>query len=175
MHILLAILGAIGTILFWYYRLGGRAHHISDAATKAKNMPRQRRFAKAHNRIGLDLIEGPLEAATALMISAAKSGDARQMSEAAREVIEAQLRHYMQLSTEDADGTVRQVHAMLQPVNLPESALFPMIDILRQALNRTDALDLAEMISAAAQADGQMNPAQQDFLHRYRERMGLLA
>lgn len=174
MHILLLILGAIGTILFWYFRIGGRAHHISDAATKAANLPRQRRFAKAHGRQGLALVEGPVEAATALMISAAKSGDDRYMSETARGVIEGNLVNEMQLRPEDADGIVRQVHTLLRDVNLPETALFPMVDILRKHVAHQDALALSDMIRTAAEADGPMNVLQREFLRRYRERMDLV-
>ena len=63
MHVLLVFLGLAGTVLFWALRLNANKNNISDAANTlhgaavhAKNLPRQRRFKKAHNARGFDLI-----------------------------------------------------------------------------------------------------------------------
>jgi len=114
------------------------------AVIQAKNYPRQRRFRKAHNKGGFDLIETPIEAACVLMIMMARAGESRRIGETERSVIEAQLVANMQLSADDADGIIRV---------LPESSITPMTKVLREHINRDNAQDLADMLVQVASAD----------------------
>ncbi len=177
MHILAILLGIIGTGLFWAMRLSANRKNIGDAANTihgaavhAKNLPRQRRFKKAHNRKGFDLVEFPTEAATVLMIMMARSGDTRRMEPGEREVMETLLRTNMQLSEDDADGMIRQMDSLTHDVVLPESAIQPMTKILLDAVSKDDASDLADMLAQIAGADGDgPNVEQVEFLRRFKE------
>ena len=177
MHILAILLGIIGTGIFWAMRLSANRKNISDAANTihgaavhAKNLPRQRRFKKAHNKRGFDLVETPTEAAAVLMIMMARSGDSRRMEPNEREVMEALLRTNMQLSEDDADGLIRQMDSLTHDIVLPESALSPMTALLREHIERDHARDLADMLAQVAAADGgEANVEQIEFLRRFKE------
>lgn len=177
MHILAILLGIIGAGIFWAMRLSANRKNISDAANTihgaavhAKNLPRQRRFKKAHNKRGFDLIEFPTEAATVLMIMMARSGDTRRMEPQEREIIEVLLRTNMQLSEDDADGLIRQMDSLTHDVVLPESSISPMTKLLREFIDRDDARDLADMLAQVAAADGgEANVEQREFLRRFKE------
>lgn len=176
MHILALIVGILFTGLIWAMRLMRHKNNISDAANTvhglavhAKNLPRQRRFKKAHNRKGFDLIETPTEAATVLMIMIARSGETRRIEPAEREVIETLLRTNMDLSDDDVDGLVRQMDSLTHDVVLPESSIPPMTQLLREHIQKEHARDLADMLSQVAETDGTANVEQLDFLRRFKE------
>lgn len=176
MHILAIILGILGAGFWWALRLSANRKNIGDAANmargaviQAKNLPRQRRFKKAHNKNGFDLVETPVEAATVLMIMIARTGTSRRIDDTERDVIEAQLSANMHLSADDADGMVRQMDSLTHNIVLPESAITPMTKVLRQFIDREDARDLADMLAQVASADGDPDINQKEFLRMFRE------
>lgn len=176
MHILAIILGLLAAGFWWALRLSAQRKNIGDAANmargaviQAKNLPRQRRFKKAHNKSGFDLVETPVEAAAVLMIMIARAGDSRRIDDAERNIIEAQLTTNMQLSADDADGIIRQMDSLTHHIVLPESSITPMTKILRQFISRDDASDLADMLAQVAAASDAPDINQKDFLRRFRE------
>ena len=159
MHILAIILGILGAAFWWALRLSAHRKNIGDAANmahgaviQAKNYPRKRRFRKAHNKAGFDLIESPIEAATVLMIMIARAGESRRIDDAERSVMEAQLTANMQLTADEADGTIRQMDSLTHDIVLPESSITPMTKILRDSISRDDAQYLADMLAQVASA-----------------------
>ena len=173
MHII-GILIAIASLIYWVSRASRGIGDIADAANTVANLPRRRRFSKKYNQSGFDLVETPVEAATVMMISAARMSDDKRVTERAEKEIVKQLTQNMQLNEEDADGVYRQMHSLTYDITLPESALFPMIDILKSQIDRDDAKELALMMEATARLDGTVNTEQGEFIRRFRERMGLL-
>ena len=176
MHILAIILGLLGAGFWWAMRLTANRKNIGDAAhmargavIQAKNLPRQRRFRKAHNKGGFDLVETPVEAATVLMIMIARAGSSRRIDDKERDVIEAQLVVNMQLSADDADGMVRQWDSLTHDIVLPESSITPMIKVLHTFIGRDDAQDLADMLAQVASAESDTDINQKEFLRAFRE------
>ena len=176
MHILAIILGLLGAGFWWAMRLTANRKNIGDAANmargaviQAKNLPRQRRFRKAHNKCGFDLVETPVEAATVLMVMIARAGSSRRIDAKEREVIEAQLVANMQLSADDADGMVRQWDSLTHDIVLPESSITPMSKVLREFISRDDARDLADMLAQVAAAESDVDINQKEFLRAFRE------
>ena len=176
MHILAIILGILGAAFWWALRLSTHRKNIGDAAhmargavIQAKNYPRQRRFRKAHNKGGFDLIETPIEAAAVLMIMIARAGESRRMDPSEHAVIEAQLVANMQLSDDDADGIIRQMDSLTYDIVLPESAITPMTKVLREHIDRDTAQDLADMLVQVASVDDAPAINQKEFLRRFRE------
>ena len=139
------------------------------AVIQAKNLPRQRRFRKAHNKAGFELVETAVEAATVLMIMIARAGSSRRIDDKEREVIEAQLVANMQLSADDADGMVRQWDSLTHDIVLPESSITPMSKVLREFIGRDDAQDLADMLAQVASAESDTDINQKEFLRAFRE------
>ncbi len=136
---------------------------------QAKNLPRQRRFKKAHNKRGFDLIETPVEAATVLMIMMARAGESRRIDDAERDTIEAQLTANMQLSADNADGMIRQMDSLTHDIVLPESSITPMTKLLRQYIDREEARDLVEMLTQVASASDAVDTNQKEFLRQFKE------
>ncbi len=149
--------------------IGDAAHMARGAVIQAKNLPRQRRFRKAHNKGGFDLVETPVEAATVLMIMIARAGSSRRIDDKERDVIEAQLVANMQLSADDADGMVRQWDSLTHDIVLPESSITPMIKVLHTFIGRDDAQDLADMLAQVASAESDTDINQKEFLRAFRE------
>ena len=176
MHILAIILGVLGAGFWWALRLSAHRKNIGDAANmargaviQAKNLPRQRRFKKAHNKNGFDLVETPIEAAAVLMIMMARAGSSRRIDDSERAVIEAQLIANMQLSADDADGTLRQMDSLTHDIVLPETSITPMTKVLRDFIGKDDARDLADMLSQVASAEEAPDVNQKEFLRRFRD------
>ena len=176
MHILAIILGLLGAGFWWVMRITANRKNIGDAANiargaviQAKNLPRQRRFRKAHNKGGFDLVETPVEAATVLMVMIARAGSSRRIDDKERDVIEAQLVANMQLSADDADGMVRQWDSLTHDIVLPESSITPMSKILHDFIGRDDASDLADMLAQVAAAESEIDINQKEFLRAFRE------
>ena len=176
MHILAIIGGVLFTIFIWSMRIMNNRKNIGEAANTvhglavhAKNLPRQRRFKKAHNRRGFDLVETPTEAATVLMIMMAKSGDTRRIEDTERRAMEAILQGEMHLSSDDADGMIRQMDSLTHDVLLPESSINPMTGILHAQISKDHARDLAAMLEKIALSDGDITAEQSDFLRRFQE------
>lgn len=176
MHILIGFLALVGTAIFWAMRLSANRQNIGDAANtvrgaaiQAKNYPRKRRFQKAHNKRGLDLVATPTEAATVLMIMIARTGESRRIDDKERAVIEAQLSANMQLSANNADGMIRQWDGLTYDIVLPETAISPMTKLLRDFINQDEARDLANMLVQVASAETAPDVGQKDFLRRFRE------
>ncbi len=174
MHIILAIAGAIAGILFWMSRISRSANEIADAANTISNIPRRRRFSKKYNKSGYDLVETPIEAATVLMIATARMSDDKRVTKPAEMEIVKQLNENMQLSKDDADGLYRQMYSLTYDITLAESALFPMVEILKRDIDRDEAKDLALMMEGVARLDATSNHQQSEFIRRFRDRMGLL-
>lgn len=172
MHILVLIIGTALGVAFWLTRIGRGAGDVVDAAQTLANMPRRNRHRRAVNRRGLSLIETPVEAATILMLSISRMGEDRRLSSKERARIERQLVLHMQLEPEDADGLTRQMEMVQDDVVLPDSTLFPMVDILLPAIEKEDARRLADMMNAVAEVHGKTHE-QAEFVRRFRNRMGL--
>ncbi len=173
MHII-GILIAIASLIYWVSRAARGVGDIADAANTMANLPRKRRFQKKYHTSGFDLVETPVEAAAVLMISTARMSEEKRVTDSAKLEITRQLQLNMQMSGEDADGIYRQMHSLIYDIVLPESSLFPMLNILKETVDRSDAEDLAQMMETTASTDGAANTEQTEFIRRFRERMGLL-
>ena len=173
MHII-GILTTIAIAVFWISRAIRGSRDIADAARSFKNRPRQDKFRKLHGKSGYDLVETPVEAATVLMIATARMDALRGVSEAEIAAITLQLETYMQLNTDTADGMYRQMYNVTQDVTLPETALFPMVDILKTSIEREDAQQLAQMMDRVANCETPATAEQKEFIRRFKERMNLL-
>lgn len=173
MHII-GIITTIAIAIFWISRAISSTRDITHSARGIKNLPRKRKFQKAYGKTGYDLVESPVEAATVLMISTARMDTLRGVSEAEIAAITLELENHMKLEAEEADSIYRQMRGLTQEITLPESALFPMIDILKSDIDREDAMQLAAMLERVASCETSATPEQLEFIRRFKERMGLL-
>lgn len=173
MHILIAVLGALATILYLLSRIGKGASDLADSAQELSNLPRKLRHRRKAGKQGLDLIETPVEAATVLMIAIARMDGLGRVSDTQATRISELLHEQMQLDSDDADGYVVQLRSLSGYLKQADSALFPMIDVLRKSVSKDEARELASMLIKVAETDDPPNPEQLNFVRRFEERMGL--
>ncbi|PHR57179.1 MAG: hypothetical protein COA43_12380 [Robiginitomaculum sp.] len=177
MHIIGVII-ALATAVFWIGKAAGGVNNIANAASTLQNMPRRNRFRKNASKRGIDLIDNPLEAATILMVCTARLSDyAHQhdglISDSAKGNIVAALRKHMQISIPESEDLLTHMSWASQDLALPEVALVPMANILTKNINRAEALDLSDMLTAISHADGTPNTDQESFVAHFRDRVGL--
>lgn len=173
MHII-GIITTIAIAIYWITRAVSSTRDIAHSSRGIKNLPRKRKFQRTYGKTGYDLVESPVEAATVLMIATARMDTLRGVSEAEIAAITLELETHMQLDSEKADSIYRQMRSLTQKITLPESALFPMIDILKSEIERDDAMQLAAMLERVASCETTATSKQLDFIRRFKERMGLL-
>ncbi len=180
MHLILGILGTAAAIIFFLSRMsagarevGRGAQDLADAANTLANLPRKLRYRKESGKRGLDLVEGPVEAATVLMIAMGRMDGMGQVSEAQKRKIEEQLIDQMQLSPEDAEDYFIQLGSLTADLKQPDTALFPMIDILRKTIERQEAQQLSLMLQVVGETDGPLNRDQESLIQRFDDRMGI--
>lgn len=173
MHII-GLITTIAIAVYWISRALRSSGDIADSVTRLANAPRQRKFRKSFGKTGYGLVETPVEAATVLMIATARMDTIRGVSQAEIAAITLELETHMQMSAEDADGTYTQMYNLTEAITLPESALFPMIDILKHEIERNDAIQLAAMMERVASCETAATAEQLEFIRRFKERMGLL-
>ena len=76
MHILLSVLGALGTVVFVLWRIQQAsyiARDVADAAGSARGAFRRWRWRRKVNVNPIDLIEDPREAAGVIMVAVAQA------------------------------------------------------------------------------------------------------
>lgn len=180
MHIILGVLGTAAAIIFFLSRMsasarevGKGAQDLADAANTLANLPRKMRYRKESGKRGLDLVEGPVEAATVLMIAAARLDGLGQVSDAQSRKITEQLIDNMQLSPEDAEDYLVQLGSLTADLKQPDTALYPMVDLLRKTVDREEAQQLSLMIQVVGETDGPLNRDQEGLIRRFDERMGI--
>ena len=173
MHIIITIFAVIGATLFWLSRASRNAADIADAAQELSNLPRKMRFRKKAGKQGLALVDSPLEAGAVLMISIARMDDIGRVSEAQSKAIANQLTTHMQLPSDEADDMVVQMRSLSQHLTQAESALFPMVDLLRVKISKAESMELSAMLQDIAVTESPINQDQINFIRRFEERMGI--
>lgn len=180
MHFILGILGTAAAIIFFLSRLntgareiGKGAQNLADAANTLSNLPRKMRYRKESGKRDLDLVEGPVEAATVLMIAMARLDGMGQISDGQKTKISQQLVDHMQLPPEDAQDYIVQLGALTADLKQPDSALYPMVDLLRKSIERAEAQQLSIMMQVVGETDGPLNRDQEGLIRRFDERMGI--
>ncbi len=177
MHII-GIIIAVATAIFWVSRAARGVNEVTKAANTLRNMPRRMRFTSKASKRGIDLIDNPMEAATVLMVSAAKLSEYANeheglISGASTSRIIATLKSYMKISAVEADELLTQMRWAVKDLSQPDTTLMPMTNILSKAINRAEADDLSDMLRKISHADGEPNDEQRAFIEKVRERLGL--
>lgn len=173
MHIVLSILMVIGTVLFLLSRVARSANDLADAANEISNLPRKLRYRKKAGKRGLDLVEGPIEAATVLMISIARLDGLGRVSDIQEQAIIDQLIEHMQLAPEAAADMVLHMRSLTTDLKQADTALFPMVKILQQSVDAEDTLALARMMESVGGVSNELSSDQTYFIRRFKDRMGV--
>lgn len=176
MHILVALLGIIGFIAVWYYRLKMLRDAANDgrkAIETVANLPRKMRFKNKSVKGGLSVVDDPREAAAILMLEIAQArGTLTERQEA---VIRGEIMHHFEFSEGDANELIGQAGWLSRNAGASHVVMSKMTDFVRKTPGMTgkELVDLDGMLVAISEAEGDPTESQLDLLTIYREKTGL--
>lgn len=179
MHILLTILGAIGAVAFFLYRLnlGLRAgKEIADKVGDPRRFVRKARWASRVRGNPVARIDDPREVATLLMLAVADSADQRPdpaaAADPARAVIQSEMQAQFHMPAAETDAMFRQIEWLTRDGVDVHARMRQLIRPLMAQCTRHEQDDLAAMMERVAKAGGGINPAQSQIIARYRQVIG---
>ena len=155
MHILLAIVGALGAVgvLLWRMQMAANATRdiVSTAHDAGRFFRRWSWFRKA-NANPLDLIEDPREAAAAMMVAAAQYDGALSARE--EEAILEQMRAHFGTDERTAADLLARGRWLAKSTADLGQTFHRASAIIRSRCTREEQQSLIEMLRAVAAADG---------------------
>lgn len=176
MHIIVALLGILGFIAVWYWRLKMLQQVARDGRKMAEtvaNLPRKMRFKHRSGKGGLAVVDDPREAATILMLEIAQArGTLTEKQEAA---IRGEIMHHFEFPEDDANELIAQAGWLSRNGGASHVVMSKMTDFVRHSPGMTnkELVDLDGMLVAVSEAEGDPMPSQLNLLVIYREKTGL--
>jgi uncharacterized tellurite resistance protein B-like protein len=173
MHILLALVGLLGGIAFWWWRIKmvkEAADDMADTAGRAWGKYKRTKFRRKAEASPIEAVEDPAAAAVIMMLATAKEGgDLSPQSETAakREITD---------TMGIADPTELLVFAkwVVSHVEDANNVSLRYSKLWGSSLNLTERLDLVAMVERVAMINGGLSQRQQAIVHKLRERLGLI-
>ncbi|MEO0881649.1 MAG: hypothetical protein AAFY34_02850 [Pseudomonadota bacterium] len=180
MHIVIAIVTAIGVIAAWYYRLkmiGGAARDVARVADRVVNMPRKFSFMRRAAHTGLKAVDDPREAAAILMVLVAGGEGGNELTDHQRAVIMEETAEQFDLDEEEAEALLVHAQWMVRDVQVPAGVGERMarIVITTPGIGPKELVDLDAMLVAVSEADGTAGSEGLKMLQVFRDQAGLRA
>lgn len=176
MHILAVIIGILGFVAVWYYRikmLGEVAKDGKKVIDTARNLPRKMRFRSRAGKGGLDVVDDPREAATILMLEIALARGA--LTERQEAAIRAEIMQHFEFDEPDADTLISQASWLSRDAGASHVIVGRMTDFICKVPNMgaDDLRDLDGMLINVVKAGGSITPEQEDLLAIYRQKAAI--
>lgn len=176
MYIVALTLAILAGILFWHWqarRAEEIAGELEGAPRTPANLPRRLAYKRKSGKRGFALVDDPREAAVVLMVEIARAG--REMSRAAREVIDDLIGSEFRLQSEDADALVAYAIWLLRDAAVADAVVARMTTILLDMpqIGPKEIVDLDGMLVAVSEADGRPNQDQLALLQTFRNVAGV--
>lgn len=176
MQFIIALLGLLGFIAVWYWRLKALQQVARDGrkiAETVSNFPRKMRFKNKSGKGGLSVVDDPREAAVILMIEIAQArGTMTEKQEAA---IRGEVMHHFDFNEADANSLISQAGWLSRNAGASHVVTARMTDFVRKSPGMTgkELVDLDGMLVAISEAEGDPTDSQLDLLTIYRDKTGL--
>ncbi|WP_439632525.1 hypothetical protein [Glycocaulis sp.] len=174
MHIVMAILGVLGTAAFILWRIhiaSQAARNLADLAGEAANLPRKMRFRSKANRRAVETIDDPREAAAVLIFGVAAC--AGPITEADRAAMTHDMARLFEISEADATELAARaawhVGGMVDPLN----AVNRLTDIVAENAGNEALSSLSPVLQASADRTEMQSADQSAFIAKFRRRAGL--
>jgi len=159
MHILLAIVGVVGGIGFFIWRmsLAARgARELADVATDAVGAVRRANFRRKATGNPLSQLEDPREAVAALMVAVAKAeGDLTQKQ---IKVMEALIKH--RLEFDDAEELIAHARWLTQDAAEPGMVVQRVSKFVARTCSQEQKEDLLALLNDVASINGEPSALQ---------------
>lgn len=176
MQFLVILLGFLGFIAVWYWRLKALKEVAKDGRKIAEtvgNLPRKMRFKNKTKKVGLAAVDDPREAATILMLEIAQArGTLTEKQEAA---VRGEVMHHFEFDESDATVLITQAGWLSRNGGASHVVMSKMTDFVRQSPGMTnkELVDLDGMLVTISEAEGDPTENQLELLTIYREKTGL--
>jgi uncharacterized tellurite resistance protein B-like protein len=176
MQFIVALLGILGFLAVWYWRIKALQQVAKDGrkiAETVSNLPRKMRFKTKSGKGGLDVVDDPREAAAILMLEIARArGTLTERQEA---IIRGEIMHHFEFNEGDANGLITQASWLSRNGGAGHVVMSKMTDFVRNTPGMTgkELVDLDGMLVAISEAEGDPTESQMDLLTIYRQKTGL--
>jgi uncharacterized tellurite resistance protein B-like protein len=176
MHILGLLIGLIGFIAVWYWRLKVLRDVARDGrkiAETVANLPRKMRFKNRSGKAGLSVVDDPREAATILMLEVAQARGALTGNQEA--TIRAEIMHHFDFTEADATELMAQAGWLSRNGGAAHVVVARMTDFIKQVpgMGNKELVDLDSMLVAVSEAEGAPSPSQLDLISQFRQKASL--
>ncbi|MEO1305582.1 MAG: hypothetical protein AAFV37_11430 [Pseudomonadota bacterium] len=176
MQFIVALLGFLGFLAVWYWRIKALQEVARDGrkiAETVSNLPRKMRFKTKTGRGSLDVVDDPREAATILMLEIAQArGTLTERQEAA---IRGEVMHHFEFQEAEADQLISQAGWLSRNGGASHVVVSKMTDFVRSTpgMSNKELVDLDGMLVTVSEAEGNPTDSQLDLLSIYRDKTGL--
>lgn len=176
MHIIIALIGVIGVVAAWYWRLkmlGDVAKDGRKVAETVINLPRKMMFKHRSGKGGLDVVDDPREAATILMLEIALARG--PLTENQQAAIRGEIMHHFEFAEGDAEELIAQAGWLSRNGGANHNIVARMTDFIQgtAGMGPKQIVDMDSMLVAVSEADGAPTEAQLDLLTIFRQKTGL--
>lgn len=176
MHIIVTLIGFLGFLAVWYWRLKMLRDVAKDGrkvVETVSNLPRKMRFKSKTGKGGLGVVDDPREAAAILMLEIAQArGTLTERQEA---LIRGEIMHHFEFQESDANALLTQAGWLSRNAGASHIVMSKMTDFVRKSPGMTgkELVDLDGMLVVISEAEGDPTESQLDLLTIYREKTGL--
>jgi uncharacterized tellurite resistance protein B-like protein len=167
MHIVLAVLSAIGAIAFFIIRanhVAQASRELGEAAGDAKGLVRSFLWRRRTNVDLIRKIDDPRMAATVMMCAMAQSDG--YMTEPEKAAILAQMRGPLELDSAEAIEVFAHAHWLTGDMKDLSALLRRASKPIIESCTAAEKADLIEMLSRVAAAEGEPSGIQDDAIKR---------
>ncbi|MGI9413411.1 MAG: hypothetical protein ACR2PM_07075 [Hyphomicrobiales bacterium] len=168
MHILLAILGGLGTLAFFLYRLGmfsRNASELVDTAEKAHGAWRRHKFRKRAERPALESEDDPRAGAAAVAVSIVQC--AGQISAEQEQALRQEFETVLQ--TDDSEELLSYARWLTKDVIDPNTVSARLAELFNTQLGPTQKHELIDMVTRLSTDD----PVQIEAIRHLKSRLGM--
>lgn len=165
MHILLALVAALGTlgIILWRLHMAAEAAKgLAETANEARGLIRGWRWRRKLAKNPLDLVQDPREAAAALMVAMAHSDGV--LTERERQVILAEAVCRFEATERQAQELLAHARWLTRDVRDVDQCIARLAPLIRRTCDPDQICDVIEMVSKVAAAEGAPGAVEQQAL-----------
>ena len=167
MHIIAGVLGLLGAVAFFLYRMDAarqNAHRVGEAANDTRLFFRRTRWNHKRKFRPVNEINDSRLAATVMMVALAH--DTGAMTEQTIAVIKQQLTTVLQFSDAEAEEIFAQAKWYAQDMGDVDTAIDKIRRRMEPELDAQQRKDVVAMLTTVAAADGEIDVLQQQSINR---------
>jgi len=172
MHIVLGILGVLGALVFWYYRLrfiGGAASEAIDAAGKMRGAFNRRKFRNKVEGSPLTAIDDAQTAASVMAVAVME--ERGPLSREAEDVLRSELETTINVTDPVEMSTFAKW--VVQQAKDPNNISRQFAKLWNSTLPENDRREFLSMIERLSAVGGEPNQAQLQAILKLKERLSI--